>query len=299
MKQQNETLEYFRTFAQQWRDKAEGMARRVNIIEQRHDFGLAVAREIEGCERSLDVGCGTGELVLGLASMGVNALGVDFAPEMIALCTSAAKDAGADNARFETASIFEFTPSGDQPFDLISANGFIEYVSADELDRFLTLARQWLSPQGALVLGSRNRLYNAFSLNDYTRMEREAGAFEALIEESLLISGADTMADCLAALAGLELSLPTMAAHPSTGIDVTTRHQYTPAELVQRVAAFGFEATELYPVHYHGASPRFRSEHPEAHVAVATLMQGFARGTHALIPSASSFMLSASLSHPK
>jgi 2-polyprenyl-3-methyl-5-hydroxy-6-metoxy-1,4-benzoquinol methylase len=291
--QQSQALEYFRKVAADWRRKAETASfRAVNVIEQRNQYVLTVARERARLERTLDVGCGTGELVCALAGEGALAVGVDFAPEMIALCEEKKAKEGVARAEFVCASIFEYLP-GPHRFDLISANGFIEYISRAALGRFLALVRDALAPGGSVVVGSRNRLFNAFSLNAYTVLEREIGALDALLDECLAIAGAEAPADCIAVLEGLGRSLPAVAAHPTTGIDVATRHQYTPAELVQLFGQFGLKTLDLYPVHYHAAIPRFGRDHPEVHAATAALMQEFARGAHFLLPSASSFMVHA------
>lgn len=312
--QQRETLAYFREFAADWRRKAEGaVPDKVNVIQQRNGYVLAVADAMSGLRRALDVGCGTGELTLDLARRGVHAVGIDFADEMIAHCEAARRSAGlegggdgqrssgangngaarhAGRAEFVEASIFEYRPTGPR-FDLVSANGFIEYVSEAQLVEFLDHARTLLRPGGSLVVGSRNRLFNAFALNEYTQLELDNGALLDLVRESMLLANAETLEDALSAIADRPASLAAVTAHPSTGIRVTTRHQYTPGHLVRLFAAHGFSAAGLQAVHYHGVSPRFKAERPAVHVAIAEMMQTHAPGAHHLVPFASTFMLHA------
>ena len=292
--QRRQSLDYFRAFASEWRKKANGdCATAVNVIEQRNGFVLSVVGERERTARALDLGCGTGDLCCELARQNIDAVGVDFAPEMIALCNEKKASEGVHLASFVCASIFDYHP-GDVRFDIISANGLIEYISLEELDRFLGFVRDHLAPGGSFVVGTRNRLFNAFSLNEYTRLERAAGAFDGLVDEALAICATDSMAACIASLSArcVGQAAP-LASHPWTGIDVATRHQFTPTELLQRLARVGLRVVELFPIHYHGMIPAFAVQHPELHVTVSTLVQGHARGAHRLIPFSSSYMLHA------
>lgn len=290
-KQQRETLDYFNQNARDWRSKAEADGlHRVNIIRQRNGFVLKVADEREITRRFLDVGCGSGELVCEAAAKGIASVGVDYAPEMIELCKTKAVDAGVRDAEFYCASIFDF-PMDDESFDLISANGFIEYISLDEMREFFRRAASALSPGGSLVVGSRNRLFNLMSMNDYTRAEVAAGALELLLGESIALARVENVSE-LRDFKTVDLQPPDTE-HARTVIDVSTRFQYTPLQLAGLVAESGLDTVEIYPIHIHGTPPSFRAEHPETHASIANLIQEFARGNMKLLPHASSFMLHA------
>ena len=111
---------------------------KVNIIKQRNDFVLKVISERKETENVLDIGCGTGNLVCEIALRGLDAIGVDFAKEMIKIAKDNAKKIRSGKAKFTCCSIFDFQfVSG--KYDVISANGFIEYISYKELNRLLNL----------------------------------------------------------------------------------------------------------------------------------------------------------------
>jgi 2-polyprenyl-3-methyl-5-hydroxy-6-metoxy-1,4-benzoquinol methylase len=296
-RQQQETLEYFRAAAAEWRQKASGaFPTKINVIKQRNDYVLNVAAALPSLERALDVGCGTGELVCDLARSGVQATGVDFAPEMIDLCEQKAQAEGITEAEFVTASIFDYRPTG-ITFDLISANGFIEYISEAQLVDFIDHVKTLLSPRGSLVVGSRNRLFNALSLNEFTQLELAGATYEKLIAEGMILANAKTAQEAVTALLASDDALPSIKRHPRTGgIEVETRHQYTPGQLARLLHESGLNCVGLVPVHYHAAIPRFAHEHPEAHVALAELMQTYGGDCHYLIPSASTFMVHAVMS---
>ena len=61
------------------------------------------------------------------------------------------------------------------------------------LDRLLTEVFRMLRPSGAFVVGSRNRLFNLFSLNDYTRLEQKLGTVDGLLTEAVAIASAPDM----------------------------------------------------------------------------------------------------------
>lgn len=253
--QQKQTLEYFNAFAADWRRKAEGgIAERVNVIAQRNQAALRALESVRPARRWLDLGCGTGEMVIEAAGRGLDAIGVDFAPEMIALCRDKAPAQAQGRAEFRVGSIFDLTAE-DGSFDVVSGLGLIEYLSRDELLRLLALAARWIRPGGALTLGSRNRLFNLVSLNDYTTMEVSLGAVDALVGEACAITEAATMRDALAAARTHAKAYPEAARHPGTGIRVETRHQYTPGQLAELLAAAGFAPTRAFPIHYHALPP--------------------------------------------
>ncbi|NUN99959.1 MAG: methyltransferase domain-containing protein [Saprospiraceae bacterium] len=62
----------------------------VNAREQALLFELTKVRP---GEQALDVGCGTGNYTLALAQRGIQAMGVDLSPAMLAVAISKAKEA--------------------------------------------------------------------------------------------------------------------------------------------------------------------------------------------------------------
>lgn len=290
-KQQAEALHYFREYADDWHRKALFTAQtKVNVIQQRNGYVLQVIQDRTVTETALDVGCGTGDLVCDIARQGIEATGVDFAAEMIEIAQSKAQQQGLDAARFYCTSIFDFDLS-DRCYDVVSANGFIEYISLAELDQFLSLTYRALKPGGSLVMGSRNRLFNIFSLNHYTTTEVDQEHISLLIREAIALSSGPMLSE----LANLE-TVPVQdvnTEHVYTGIDVTTRYQFTPVQLMHMLRARGFETKQIYPIHIHGVSPRFKQQYPQVHTGIANLLQAYADHELTLTPYSSSFMLHA------
>lgn len=288
-KQQQEALEYFRKHALDWRVNADGVGNTgVNVIERRNAYVQQVADARQSMRSFLDVGCGTGELVCHIARRGVDATGVDYAPEMIDLASKKAQDEGITQAKFVCCSIFDFEMQRES-YDLISANGFIEYISQQEMQTFFDLVAEALAPGGSFVVGSRNRLFNLVSLNDFTLQEIEAGCIDLLLREAVKWTTAKEMVEVVSAECA-PLQAPETV-HAKTGIDVTTRFQYSPFQLINLLQDRGLRAVEVYPVHIHGVTPSFKEMQTEIHASIENLLQAYARHNTQLLAHASTFML--------
>ncbi len=294
-KQQKETLNYFEAFAKDWKEKALGLKRaHVNVINQRNSYVLEVIKTRSVNAQTLDVGCGTGELVHEIAKLNIHAIGVDFSTEMIRLATEIAAKENIKKAEFVCSSIFDFSIHNDS-FDVISANGFIEYISHEQFDLFLTNSFKSLKKNGSLVLGSRNRLFNMFSINQFTLNEIANKHSEKLLNEAIKLTTLDDPSDLLQIdSAPLETSDKT---HSNTGIDVSTRYQYTPAQLVKMLASKGFEVKAFCPIHIHGVIPSFITNHEDVHFNISNLLSQVSNkdkeSRNKLIPFSSSFMIHA------
>ncbi len=288
-KQQQEALDYFKKHAEDWRSKAEGLgSTKVNVIKQRNDYVLQVADEHPALRLFLDVGCGTGELVCHVARRDIDAIGVDYAPEMIDLASQKALDEAITQAKFVCCSIFDFEMQRES-YDLISANGFIEYISQQEMNIFFDLVAEALAPGGSFVIGSRNRLFNLVSMNDFTLQELKAGSVDLLLREAVMWSTAKEMVEVLSTDCA-PLQAPNIE-HSKTEIDVTTRFQYTPLQLINLLRDRDLKAVEVCPVHIHGVTPTFKETNTEIHASIANLLQAYTRHSSQLLAHASTFML--------
>lgn len=89
--------------------------------------------------RVLDIGCGTGEHTILLASLGYDVLGVDFAPHAVARARENAAAHGVQ-ARFEVADAMNL--SGQPPFDTVLDSALFHIFDAADRARYIaSLAR--------------------------------------------------------------------------------------------------------------------------------------------------------------
>ena len=215
--QQQQALDYFRQHADDWKLKAAGLkGPKVNVIEQRNQFVLDVASERAMVRSFLDAGCGSGELVCEMARRGIPSTEWTI-PEMIVWPN--ASEQSLQHARFDCGSVLDcrIPPA---TLDLVSANGFIEYISHQQLGAFVDLVAAALAPGGSFVVGSRNRLFNLAAMNDYTLQESSCPDMPLLVRESVHWAKA---AEGAALEPGECAPLQDQAAtHGSTGIDGDT-----------------------------------------------------------------------------
>lgn len=290
---QQETLKYFNRHAKDWAKNANAQSlNKVNVIRQRNGFVLKVINERKKTNLFLDIGCGTGDLVCQIASKGINAIGIDFSKEMIDMAKNKAEKSKYTRTTFKCCTFFDFSFEPDT-YDVISANGFIEYISYKELNLLLSLCRKALKRNGSLVLGSRNRLFNVFSLNEFTKEEISTGNINQLIIESIELMISKNIKE-LASFKPVPLQKRGKN-HPNTGIDVSTRYQYTPVQLINILKKSDFKTKEIYPVHIHGIPPNMKDKYPAIHRVISNYLQEWSNRNERfyLIPQSSSFMIHA------
>lgn len=245
MKQQEQTFQHFNLNAKDWNEQAKST--NYNTIVDRNNAVIDSVRAHGRVKDFLDVGCGSGQLALQIADLGITSTGIDFAPEMIALCEEN-KSAKGSTAIFNQVSVFDCKASPNS-IDVISAQGFIEYISVNELHQFIEFCGESLRTGGLAVVGSRNRLFNVFSLNDYTAMEAELGTIPQLVFEAMNIQRAQSLTSLFEALKkSFDADHP--VSHPFTGVKVATRYQYTPSELIKKFEKAGFEPEKIYPINF-------------------------------------------------
>jgi 2-polyprenyl-3-methyl-5-hydroxy-6-metoxy-1,4-benzoquinol methylase len=291
--QQKETREFFDRFAQAWQAGAQATGEDgFNLVKHRNTAVHLARRHLQRVTRFLDIGCGSGELCFEMAEAGVDAVGIDFSSRMIALCQERQQALKQSRVQFLRQSIFDYR-AAPESFELIASLGLVEYLSGDELAQLLEMCWSMLREKGLLVLGSRNRLFNLVTFNDYTRAELDAGTVADLMSEAIALMTASDQTAALEALSSGDKSLPPLASHPDTGIEVATRHQYTPRQLTWLLSRQGLHVEHIYGVHYHGVPPCFSQSSPQVHGLLANSMQDAAYYHQELIPFCSTFVLQA------
>lgn len=290
-KQQRQTKSYFEKVSNQWHIKANLHSDKiVNIINQRNDYVKKIALSyLSKNNKVLDVGCGSGELVVDLLKLGYDAQGIDFSKSMIKKAKEHAVKNHVDVDAFIEGSFFEHV--FDKKYDLISANGFIEYISEKELTEFLKKSYGLLSKNGIIVVGSRNRLFNVFSFNKYTKDEINAGNLEDLVEECMYFNLGKNFQSIVKNKANSKIRT-NLKKHSKTGVDVDTRFQYTPFQIFEKLEKNSFRAFDISPIHIHVFTTETRKIHQDFHNEVSNYMQN-QNDNIGLIPQSSSFMISA------
>ncbi len=182
----------------------------------------------EHCPRPghlLDLGCGTGRLLLALARRGWWTLGVDLSAEMLRIAADKAMSAGAV-VHLLRANITELDALAENSFDcvacLFSTLGMV--MGAAQRRRVVAHAFRLLRPGGRFILHVHNRWFNA----------RDRAGRAWLLRDALRI-GADS-----------ERGDRVMPVHQ--GIAGLTLHLFTRREALRLLSAAGFRVLEVRPV---------------------------------------------------
>lgn len=98
----------------------------------------------------LDLGCGAGDQIVALQSLGFdNLTGVDLGPEQVAIAQSR-------GLKVVQANLLDYLQTSEQAFDIIFAFDIIEHFAKDEVLELLDLIRERLKPGGILILQTPN-----------------------------------------------------------------------------------------------------------------------------------------------
>jgi len=288
-KQQSESLHYFNNNAEKWAKKVKSDQKyRVNTALFRDSYVMDIISSRKSIKTALDVGCGSGELISAINGKNIESTGIDISPEMIRVAKITTKQRRASKITFICDSFFNhnFKQSS---YDLITANGFIEYISSTQLSSFLKTSHHILNKRGSLVLSARNRLFNIISMNTFTEQEIKNKTLSILTRECMDFIQSDTLQQ-FESLKSSPLE-NNNEKQVNTGINVSVRYQYTPKQLIALFKKHGFKTLDIYPVHIHGVSPAFKKKRPEIHSMITNILQQYARDSREFLPFASMFII--------
>lgn len=105
-----------------------------------------------GAERALDLGCGSGQVTLGLAPKVASVVAVDISEKMIRLLAENATAAGITNVE-GTASPIENLEIAPGSLDLVVSNYALHHLRDADKPLAVRRAFEWLAPGGRLVIG--------------------------------------------------------------------------------------------------------------------------------------------------
>ena len=289
--QQEQALNTFNRKADQWQQQSQ-TDQDYSLIKSRNVIVLEELSKYPKGARLLDIGCGTGQLAIEAARLGYMSTGIDYSENMINHCVDNARKAEV-KAEFELKSIFDIS-TADREYDVMSGLGFIEYIPQSMLNKFIARVGEMMPIGGKFLLGTRNRLFNVTSLNQFTEIELELGTFENLLQQAMAFQMEKSDSKDFSFLIPFAGTQPQPDTHPETGVEVATRYQYSPGELYARLRASGFKLNTIYPVHYHAFPPSIKQTHLDEHNRIAYYMQELSKFDLRTLPWCSTAIFSAS-----
>jgi SAM-dependent methyltransferase len=184
------------------------------------------ARHFDRPGRLLDLGCGTGRLLLPFAHRGYPVMGVDLSAEMLQVARAKADAAGLA-VELLRANIVELDGLADQSFDhaacLFSTLGMV--LGAAQRRRVVQHVHRLLKPGGKFVLHVHNRWFNFWDPEGRKWLLRDAAA---------------------GLFGGQESGDRVLPAHQ--GIAGLTLHLFTRREAVRLLTGSGLRVEEVRPV---------------------------------------------------
>lgn len=150
------------------------------------DFFVALARKVGG--PILEVGCGTGRVLLPLAKAGYRITGIDISPAMLEKARSKAQRAGLTEGVTlveADARVLRLDTKSGQPEEyrlaFIALNSFMHFVEEGDAEAALRSTARHLRPGGALVLDLPNPEASLLGetggqlIHEWTRLNPENG----------------------------------------------------------------------------------------------------------------------------
>ena len=280
--QQLQTKKFFEKNANIWAHEAKLKSNKIeNAGHSRSKFVLDLITKHK-LKYHLDVGCGTGDLVYNSSKSTKKSVGIDFSENMIKI---AKKNFKRKNLNFENSSVFNFKTK--EKFDLISANGFIEYISIDQIKSFLKICQYHLLNKGFLVLSVRNRLFNLFSLNDFTEKELKENMFIDFFKESINLNKLSFKEFLQLKKSRFDKSNYNQ---PKTGnYNIDFRLQFSPLQMINVLNQYGLNTVDLFPINYHPVTPKVFSTKSDSFKISKYISKNYNKLS--LIPFSSSFMI--------
>lgn len=255
-KQQKQTLQYFDKIYLKWHKRAIfNKKNRFDTINERNNFVLNFIKKSR-VKKFLDVGCGSGELVNSASKLSVKSTGIDFSKKMISLANKKYKENSFRT--FEAVDIDKFFKLKNKKYNLISANGFFEYFSEKKMQYLFNSICKKLEKKGYFIGSFRNRLFNLYSLNQFTTNELKNKNVEKLLEEAVLINKLKTSELIKKNYKNKKFK---NISHPETGgVKVSTRFQYTPLQIMDKLKKEKFETKYIYPINLHLVNPKIKDK---------------------------------------
>lgn len=240
-------------------------------------------------KRAMDIGCGTGQLVVDLLARGFEAYGIDVAEKMIQEANKGLVKSKVEKFNqkeiFKVADIEELGLAPER-YNLVTALGLLEYLDTDE--ELFQVLKNIVVPKGYALVECRNKFFNLFSGNSYTLSLCESGQFKSLanslseVEKYSPLMAKEIPNIQKSVAASIETFLEESIGRKEWNVIVQKkytkypermlRRQHTPQELAKTAKKFGFELEYVVYYHFHPYPPQYEKKFPQIYNKISDLM---------------------------
>jgi SAM-dependent methyltransferase len=109
-------------------------------------------RHVARGDTLVDLGCGTGRMLLRFASRFARAIGVDHSREMLAIAQDRLRAAHMQNCTLVESDFFDFLERRHERYSMVSCVGCLHHLPVDAFESFFAQVRARLARGGALLL---------------------------------------------------------------------------------------------------------------------------------------------------
>lgn len=296
-KQKKVTKKFFNDVSGEWYERTynpSGKYLRFPVNGLRKDVALAEI-DILGKKGSvLDIGCGTGHMVIDLLKAGrKRVVGIDIAEKMIEEARKYLKASKIKEPKHEVFRVMDLAEleKRNEKYDIVTGLGLLEYLSTDE--ELFGVLKKVVNKGGYALIECRNQMFNLFTGNKYTKKEINDGNFKKLINEFEEINKWSPVKDkdipeiekevykkvsrfLNSAVGNKNWNIknnPTFTSFPKTMV----RRQHTPKDLANSAKKFGFNLEYVSYYHIHPYLPAYEKEFPQIYNKISELMTPLGR----------------------
>ena len=289
-KQKKITKDFFNQVAHEWFERTydpSGQYLKFPSNRVRAEIALGEIIKLKLRGKMLDIGCGTGQLVIELLKRKREVSGIDVAENVVEQARAHLRKLKlkADPEKvFKVSSLASLSQKNQ--YNLATALGLLEYLENDaELFRVL---RKIIKKGGYALVECRNKLFNLFSANDYTSTISKKDELPQLVKQlndieryspksankiPYIEAGVSQKINKFLALASknkewFSTKRKSFSKYPAKMI----RQQHTPQELEKSAARFGFKLQYVVYGHAHPYPPYYEKKVPKIYNKIALLM---------------------------
>jgi SAM-dependent methyltransferase len=103
-------------------------------------------------KRMLDLGCGTGQMILRYGERFDSVIGVDHSPEMLAQARSNISKRGLEDVKLVETNLFDFLASDEGSYDFVSCVGCLHHLPLESIPRVFELVSARLHKEAVFLL---------------------------------------------------------------------------------------------------------------------------------------------------